>query len=697
MTTKIDSYSMSHGFSTDQLKLLNDECKYVYRATISSEPYIKDELLKFCRKQEMKKALFKAYELLKEDSESDKSYEQVVSMFDNAVSVGMGADLGYEFDDLLDLPVRYNERYNKDTLVTTGFPTFDEAIMGGMGPGELHVFASVPKGGKCLAKGTKVIMFDGSLRSVEDIKIGDQLMGVDSTPRNVISLGSGVDVLYRVKQNYGKDYVINSCHILSLKKCDTKEIVDISVTDYLKSSNWFKSRHKGFKVGVEYQARDVNIDPYLVGVLACSNKSKNVAYIKSSKMLKEVISLVIEAGLSYKIKQQKNDNYKLTLVHPKNDRIPINFFNVHFEFLFQRTGKSIPEEYLLNTSEVRLKLLAGLLDCNSYTSINNIALFTCKHLKVCEQVIRLSRSLGFKCNFIAAKNKIYRIVIGGDLSKIPFLRPDAFLIKKSSKDVNVTGINIEHVGVGEYYGFELDGDGRFLLEDFTVTHNTTFGAVLGANALATGKTVYHATLEIKKDDLLLKYAAAITGLSIKELLDCDIESYQRAIQKFKKYNPNLFINYWTEGTASTLEIRSWISKKRADTGKIPSVILVDYDDCLIPTGKQTDSMYENSSQIYSDLIGLADYFKCPVVTLSQSKWESWSLPEKGELIQHCHLSHSSRKSHKAFTVSSLNFSMDSKYGILYLDIARRGTSKVKIPIYRDLGKCLIVENKAEFQ
>jgi replicative DNA helicase len=37
----------------------------------------------------------------------------------------------------------------------------------------------------------------------------------------------------------------------------------------------------------------------------------------------------------------------------------------------------------------------------------------------------------------------------------------------------MTGIRIEPAGEDEYFGFELDGDGLFLLEDMTVTHNST--------------------------------------------------------------------------------------------------------------------------------------------------------------------------------------------------------------------------------
>lgn len=47
-------------------------------------------------------------------------------------------------------------------------------------------------------KGTKVLMYDGSIKNVEDIVIGDILMGDDSTPRVVQELYNGTDQLYKV-------------------------------------------------------------------------------------------------------------------------------------------------------------------------------------------------------------------------------------------------------------------------------------------------------------------------------------------------------------------------------------------------------------------------------------------------------------------------------------------------------------------
>ena len=40
-------------------------------------------------------------------------------------------------------------------------------------------------GGKCLGYNTPILMFDGSIKMVQDIKTGDKLMGDDSIERNV--------------------------------------------------------------------------------------------------------------------------------------------------------------------------------------------------------------------------------------------------------------------------------------------------------------------------------------------------------------------------------------------------------------------------------------------------------------------------------------------------------------------------------
>jgi len=93
----------------------------------------------------------------------------------------------------------------------------------------------VPCGkGKCLGKGTPVMMADWSVKKVEDIRIGDRLMGDNLKERRVRSLARGRERMYRVAEmGTNWHYIVNESHILSLKHRETGEIRDMPILDYL--------------------------------------------------------------------------------------------------------------------------------------------------------------------------------------------------------------------------------------------------------------------------------------------------------------------------------------------------------------------------------------------------------------------------------------------------------------------------------
>lgn len=82
------------------------------------------------------------------------------------------------------------------------------------------------RSGKSLSYGTKVLMYDGTIKNVEDITVGEQVMGDDSTPRNVLETHSGTDTMYKVENKRGESYTVNSHHILSLKWSGKKNILE---------------------------------------------------------------------------------------------------------------------------------------------------------------------------------------------------------------------------------------------------------------------------------------------------------------------------------------------------------------------------------------------------------------------------------------------------------------------------------------
>lgn len=220
---------------------------------------------------------------------------------------------------------------------------------------------------------------------------------------------------------------------------------------------------------------------------------------------------------------------------------------------------------------------------------------------------------------------------------------------------------------------------------------TTLGVNFGVYPLALGKTVFHVTLEIAALPLLRKYAARITGMSYRDMLNVDKEVYEEKINRFKKYQPNLFVNYWPMGSTNTMNIRSWISRIRSKKNVTPGLIIIDWDDCLIPSGGSSDNMYMDSGSIYTDFKLLAEYFNCPVVTFAQPTREAWDKPNRGEVINCYEISQSAKKVHYCDSISSMNFPYGKSEGFFYVDLVRRGESSVKFPIKRDFDRALIQE------
>lgn len=72
-------------------------------------------------------------------------------------------------------------------------------------------------GSGCLGEGTMIRMADGTLKKVEDIIVGDKLMGENNNVKNVLELFSNHGALYRVDQEGHNSYVVNQSHRMSFK------------------------------------------------------------------------------------------------------------------------------------------------------------------------------------------------------------------------------------------------------------------------------------------------------------------------------------------------------------------------------------------------------------------------------------------------------------------------------------------------
>lgn len=381
-------------------------------------------------------------------------------------------------------------------------------------------------GGKCLGRGTKVIMFDGSVKNVEDIKKGELLMGPDSKPRIVKSVCYGRGELYRVKQKNGDDFICNDEHILCLQRttCASgkwnkkeKEEIEIKASDFYLSSKRKKHIYKGFKVGVEFDQKDIQIDPYWLGIWLGDGNSDAPAITTGDK---EIVDYIYKLAKKVKLSIREADGHGCkTYYFVKNLRVknkkcsyegcenksycrgmceqhykkykqfiknyPSNHFKNPFtEFLRSNNlikNKHIPNCYKFNSRKFRLNLLAGLIDSDGSFSKTGSVEFYNTNKVLAEDVLWLARSLGFRSSLNTKKDAIkstgykrtsFRVRISGKISDVPILVKRKQAGDKTKYAALRYGISLLPIGKGEYFGFEIDGDGKFLLGDFTVAHNT---------------------------------------------------------------------------------------------------------------------------------------------------------------------------------------------------------------------------------
>ena len=256
-----------------------------------------------------------------------------------------GLDIGLEFSKSI--------RDYQENIIGIYTKHVDAALC----TGSLHKggggILEVPCGrGKCVGKNTPVLMYDGTIKMAQDIVVGDILMGDDSTPRNVLTLATGRETMYKIKDlsSHKMDisYTVNSSHILSLREPGSKTTVDMSISEYLE--DYKEKKWMGYRVPVY------------------NNYKHNTAYIQG---------------------------------------------------IFQKYG-------------------------NTNIEIETPELY--------DEVVYIARSCG------------YRVILHNKTT-----------ISIYETDDLSYNIEISELAEDDYYGFEIDGNHRFFLGDFTVTHNTVMG------------------------------------------------------------------------------------------------------------------------------------------------------------------------------------------------------------------------------
>lgn len=520
--------------------------------------------------------------------------------------------------------------------IPSGFVALDR-VTSGWQKSDMIVMAARPGMGKCLGKGTKVVMYDGSLKKVEDVVAGDLLMGNDSSPRKVLSIARGREKMYWIRQNKGIDYRVNESHILSLKRSRSEgkhkngDVLNITVKDYLSKSAKFKSNYKGYKVGVEFSEKSTSIEPYFLGMWLGDGRKSDISI---STQDTEVVTYLenyaerLDLQLSSYLVEGKCPQYSITKGYQGGSTATQALsLQTALRRLNLLENKHIPDHYLANSTENRLQLLAGLIDSDGHYLVqSNGYEITQKSELLARQIKFLCDSLGFRTSFKKKKANsigfecwVYRIRIYGDIDKVP-VKVARKQASPWQRKVNwqVTGIQVELDKVDDYYGFELDGSRLFLLEDMTVTHNTAFVLTVARNASVDFKRpVAVFSLEMSSLQLVNRLISSETGISSQKLKRGDLEPHewvQLTTKVDKLAEAPLFIDDTPAINIFELRAKCRRLKMQHDI----QMIIIDYLQLMSGSSDKKGSNREQEiSTISRSLKSIAKELDVPVIALSQ--------------------------------------------------------------------------------
>lgn len=326
-------------------------------------------------------------------------------------------------------------------------------------------------GSGCHAKDSLIRMFDGKIKKIQDIQVGDLVMGDDNTSRKVLELYRGKDQMVKITPRKEKSFIVNINHVLSLKftnliaiikRNDTYyknkdtyrivwyeynglnepikksktlsskilceefkltllsnkkvikkgDIIDIKVKDLLTWNKWWLNKgnvslYKSEKL--EYSEKKLSIDPYILGYWLGDGTSCRMQITTADN---EIVNKFISKLSDFEVSKDSHNKYGYTI--KDNSKSNINKLLNEFKNYNLINNKHIPIDFKVSSVDQRLQILAGILDSDGhYQKSSNQYELTLKNENLFDDCLELVKSLGFN----AFKKKISKYCMYKDEKK----------------------------------------------------------------------------------------------------------------------------------------------------------------------------------------------------------------------------------------------------------------------------------------
>lgn len=397
-----------------------------------------------------------------------------------------------------------------------------------------EAFIYVPrKNGKALSLDTEIPTPSG-WKKMADIHVGDLVFGQDGKPAKVLAESEIFTdkEAFEVTFEDGEVIVATDDHIWTVITKDSRRFDRtkkyISTNGYFETTTKEMSKcfvyHRKDKSGkeykyrvpmnepVEYDEKELSIDPYMLGVWLGDGTSCSTTITCGEQDLSEMISLINLAGYTTKTRSHKNRATSIAVgITPRGQS------NKFLDALRKENvleNKHIPIKYLQGSYYQRLSLLQGLMDTDGTISKSGQCSFAQSNRSIIDQVCELLSSLGIKNSVrerqVKCEGELFQ---SWEIQFFASIDTPVFRLKRKLKRQkkcladrmkNKSIVNIKSIGNAPSKCIYVDNENHLFLagKKFTATHNTSLIAAL-AWALAllerkSGSTVYVVGASLKQ-------------------------------------------------------------------------------------------------------------------------------------------------------------------------------------------------------
>lgn len=544
--------------------------------------------------------------------------------------------LGEAMQDVME---EYNYAHENPGIsgVPTGWTLFD-CVTGGYQPGDLVTWVARPSMGKCMAPETPVVLADGRVVRIDTLQPGSLLMGPDSLPRTVLSTNTGKEEMFEVVPSRGDSWKCNRSHILALvcgKALDAKHTKGskhlYSVNDYLALPSRVRKALRLWRTGVDMPPHKPTIDPYFVGLWLGDG---TVGYARVSTMDTEIVDYLEEfaksEGLSL-VQYEKREGACPQYGISGNKKAENRVLDYVCKVCYWKAGKRIPGDLLRNSREVRLSLLAGLMDSDGYRYGAGYEICT-EYYGLSNDLLYLARSCGFgatrKLKYVNGV-EYYRVTIyGRGLSEVPCLLPRKKVTQETSREVVNSSFSLRSLGEGDYFGITLDKDHLYLLGDFTVTHNTYVMLHQARMAWECGYNVLVVTMEMTIKQITRRLAAMQAGINPDYIRKGTLSVYARrrldaciatlaGTERFRLFSGGM--------RKRTSDVELLIQEYR------PDIVFIDGVYLMQPESKRSMQKIEKVSEVFDNLKQMTLAHNVPVIVTTQFNRQAGKKGKDGSL------------------------------------------------------------------